>query len=334
MRYPASEKLEIIRLVEQSHLPITKTLEKLGVSRSAFYRWYDLYRTGGLEALADKPSRPKRVWNRIPDQARGEIVQLALDEPELSPRELAARFTDTKSYFVSEASVYRLLKAHDLIPSPAFIVVKAADEFKDKSTAPNQLWQTDFTYLKIIGWGWFYLSTILDDFSRFIIAWKLCTTMKAEEVTETLNLALKAAGLDQVHVIHRPRLLSDNGSSYISGDLADWLGEHKITHIRGTPCHPQTQGKIERWHQTLKNRILLENYYLPGHLEAKINAFVEYYNNRRYHESLNNLTPADVYFKRATKILRERERIKRLTIQNRRLQHQQTAASIAAITKA
>lgn len=326
MRYPATEKLEIIRFVEQSHLPIKKTLEKLGVSRATFYRWCDLYQTGGLEALADKPSRPKRVWNRIPDQIRDEIVQLALDEPELSPRELAARFTDTKSYFVSEASVYRLLKAHDLIPSPAFIVVKAADEFKDKTTVPNQLWQTDFTYLKVIGWGWFYLSTILDDFSRFIITWKLCTTMKAEDVTETLNLALKAAGLDQVHVIHRPRLLSDNGSSYISGDLADWLGEHKITHIRGTPCHPQTQGKIERWHQTLKNRILLENYYLPGHLEAKINAFVEYYNNRRYHESLNNLTPADVYFGRGSKILSERERIKRLTIQNRRLQHQQTAA--------
>ena len=326
MRYPASEKLEIIHLVEQSHLPIKKTLEKLGVSRATFYRWYDLYQTGGLEALADKPSRPLRVWNRISDQTRSEIVQLALDEPELSPRELAAHFIDTKSYFVSEASVYRLLKAHDLIPSPAFIVVKAADEFKDKTTAPNQLWQTDFTYLKVIGWGWFYLSTILDDFSRYIIAWKLCTTMKAEDVTETLTLALKAAGLDQVHVIHRPRLLSDNGSSYISDDLVNWLGEHKITHIRGAPCHPQTQGKIERWHQTLKNRILPENYYFPSQLEAEISGFVDDYNNRRYHESLNNLTPADVYFGRGPIIMREREKIKRLTIQNRRLQHQLTAA--------
>ena len=115
MRYPPSEKLEIIRLVEQSHLPARKTLEKLGVSRASFYRWCDLYRSGGLEALADKPSRPSRVWNRIPKEKRDEIVQLALDEPELSPRELAARFVDTKNYFVSEASVYRLLKAHDLI---------------------------------------------------------------------------------------------------------------------------------------------------------------------------------------------------------------------------
>ena len=178
----------------------------------------------------------------------------------------------------------------------------------------------------MIGWGWFYLSTILDDFSRYIVAWKLCTTMKAEDVTETLNMALQASGLDQVHVVHRPRLLSDNGSSYISGDLAEWLSDRNIEHIRGAPCHPQTQGKIERWHQTLKNRILLENYYLPGDLKAKIAAFVDHYNRRRYHESLNNLTPADVYSGRGAKILRERERIKRITIQNRRLQHQMTAA--------
>lgn len=135
--------------------------------------------------------QPGRVWNRIPEDVRDRVVKLALDEPTLSPRELAVRFTDTERYFVSEASVYRLLKAHDLISSPSFIVVKAADEFKDKTTAPNQLWQTDFTYLKVIGWGWFYLSTVLDDFSRYIVAWKLCTTMKAEDVTETLSMALQ-----------------------------------------------------------------------------------------------------------------------------------------------
>ena len=183
MRYPPSEKLEIIRLVERSHLPARRTLAQLGIPRTSFYRWYDRYLTGGPEALEDRRSRPGRVWNRVPDDVRDRIVQLALDETDLSPRELAVRFTDTESYFVSEASVYRLLKAHDLITSPAFIVVKAADEFKDKTTAPNQLWQTDFTSLKVISWGWFYLSTVLDDFSRYIIAWKLCTTMKAEDVT-------------------------------------------------------------------------------------------------------------------------------------------------------
>jgi putative transposase len=326
MRYLASEKLEIIRLVEESTLPVRRTLEKIGIPHATFYRWYDLYHTGGPEALEDQQPKPDRVWNRIPDDVRERIVRLALDEPALSPRELAVRFTDTEGYFVSEASVYRLLKARDLIASPAFIVMKAADEFKDKTTAPNQLWQTDFTYLKVIGWGWFYLSTVLDDFSRYIIAWKLCTTMKAEDVTATLEIALDASGLDKAKILHRPRLLSDNGSSYVSDDLAKWMERHDMAHVRGAPYHPMTQGKIERWHQTLKNRILLENYYLPGDLQAQIEAFVANYNHRRYHESIDNLTPADVYFGRGQTILLQRERIKRQTITQRRLQHQRQAA--------
>ena len=326
MRYPLSEKLEIIRLVERSHLPAKRTLAQLGIPRTSFYRWYDRYLTGGPEALEDRRSRPGQVWNRIPDEVRDRIVQLALDETDLSPRELAVRFTDTEGYFVSESSVYRLLKAHDLTTSPAFIVLKASDEFQDKTTAPNQLWQTDFTYLKVIDWGWFYLSTVLDDFSRTIIAWKLCTTMKAEDVTDTLELALKASGCDRATVIHKPRLLSDNGSSYIADDLAKWLDDRDMEHIRGAPYHPQTQGKIERWHQTLKNRILLENYYLPGDLETQIEAFVGYYNYHRYHESLGNLTPADVYFGRGQTILLKREKIKQKTLQTRRLQYRKTAA--------
>ena len=94
-----------------------------------------------------------------------------------------------------------------------------------------------------------------------------------------------------------------------------------MTHVRGAPYHPQAQGKIERWHQTLKNRILLENHYLPGALEAQIGAFIERYNHARAHESLSNLTPADVYFGRGEAILAERARIKRQTLNTRRLQH-------------
>ena len=326
MRDPASEKLEIIRLVEQSHLPATQTLDRLGIPRTTFYRWYDRYLEGGVERLEDRSPKPSRVWNRIPDEVRDQIVGLALEEPELSPRELAVRFTDTRAYFVSEASVYRLLKAHDLITSPAFVVIKAADEFTDKTTAINQMWQTDFTYIKVLGWGWMYLSTILDDYSRYVVAWKLCTTMKASDVTDTLELALEASGCDQVAVRHRPRLLSDNGSSYVAADLAEWLDGKGMGHVRGAPYHPQTQGKIERWHQTLKNRILLENYFLPGDLEASIERFIEHYNYHRYHESIGNLTPADVYTGRGQTILLERERIKRKTIEQRRLQHRQCAA--------
>ena len=186
------------------------------------------------------------------------------------------RFTDETLYFVSEATVYRLLKAHDLITSPAFVVAKAADAFHTRTTRPNQMWQTDFTYFKIIGWGWMYLSTVLDDYSRSIIAWKLCSTMRAEDVTDTLELALTASGCDQAHVLHKPKLLSGNGPSYIASELSGWIEAQGMSHVRGAPLHPQTQGKIERWHQTLKNRILLENYFLPGDLERQIEDFVEH----------------------------------------------------------
>jgi transposase InsO family protein len=326
MRYPASEKLEIIRIVEQSHLPAKRTLDQLGIARRTFYRWYDRYIEGGPEALEDRPSAPGRVWNKIPTDIHDQIIELALDQSEFSPRELAVRFTDEKHYFVSEATVYRLLKAHDLITSPAYVVIKAADAFHTRTTRPNEMWQTDFTYFKIIGWGWMYLSTVLDDFSRYIIAWKLCSTMRAEDVTDTLDIALAASGCNQAHVHHRPRLLSDNGPSYIAGELANYIEAQRMSHVRGAPLHPQTQGKIERWHQTLKNRILLENYFLPGNLEAQIAAFVEHYNYQRYHESLNNVTPADAYFGRAPAIIKQRERIKRQTIEYRRLQHRKRAA--------
>jgi transposase-like protein len=326
MRYPASEKLEIIRLVEGSHLSARQTLAKLGIPRTTFYRWYDRYLTRGDAGLKDQSPKPKHVWNRIPDDVRRKVVKLALKETELSPRELAVTFVDTEKYFVSEASVYRLLKAHDLITSPAFIVIKAASEFKDKTTAINQLWQTDFTYLKVLGCGWLYLSTILAGYGRCISAWTLWRNMRTEDVAATLDLAVQASGCDQVHVVHKPRLLSDNGSSYVSGELADWLKNKGMKHSRGAPYHHQTQGKIERWHQTLKNRISLENYFLPGDLEAHIEAFVDHYNHQRYHESLNNVSPADAYFGRAQTILNNRERIKRKTLETRRLHHRQRAA--------
>ena len=327
-RYPAAEKLEIIRTVEASHLPTRTTLGKIGIPKTTFYRWYDRYLEHGPEGLEDRPSKPTKVWNRIPDAVEQDIISFALEDEntDLSPRELAVAYTDGRGYFVSESSVYRILKAQDLITSPAYVVIKAAEEFHTKTTAVNQLWQTDFTYFKLIGWGWVYLSTILDDYSRYIVSWRLCTTMKAQDVMDTIDDALAASGCDKPTVLHKPRLLSDNGSSYIAKDLADYLGGKQMGHTRGAPNHPQTQGKIERWHQTLKNKVLLENYFLQEDLEAAIAKAIDHYNHRRPHESLKNVTPADVYFGRAPAILKRRKKIKQQTIQHRRLTHLGMAA--------
>jgi transposase InsO family protein len=150
--------------------------------------------------------------------------------------------------------------------------------------------------------------------------------MRADDVTETLNPALRASGRDRAEAVHKPRLPSDTGASNMAGDSADWLVDNGMTHSRGAPNHPQTRGKFERWHQTLKNRILLQNDDLPGDLEASIGAFVERYNNRRYYQSLANLTPADVYFGRDRAIIDRRRKIKGTTIRKRRSAQQRQAA--------
>ena len=217
------------------------------------------YLDDGDDGLAAKRPATRRYWNRIPPAIRERVVSAALEEPDRSPRELAVKLTDRDRYFLSESSVYRILKAHDLITSPAYILLTAADRFQHPTRRVNELWQTDFTYLSVVTWGWYYLSTVLDDFSRYIIAWQLSTTMKAEDVIETLDVARASTGVDRVPVIHRPRLLSDNGPCYLSRDLGQYLDTHGMTHTRGAPYHPQTQGKIERYHRSMKNVVKLEN---------------------------------------------------------------------------
>jgi putative transposase len=234
---------------------------------------------------------------------------------------LAWHFVDKMGYFLSESSVYRILKGFDLVQSPAFQMVSAKDKFERPTKWVHELWQTDFTQFKVIDWGWYYLSTVLDDYSRYIIAWRLAPTMGAKDVEETLNMALAKSGLEKVRVCHRPRLLSDNGPAYLSKDLKVFLDRRNIEHTRGAPYHPMTQGKIERYHRSMKNVVKLQNYYTPTELQDAVHEFVQYYNDHRYHESLSNLTPADVYFGKAEEVLTRREKIKQRTLQQRRNYH-------------
>jgi transposase InsO family protein len=317
-RYTPEEKLEIIRLVEHSDLSVKQTLSELQVPRSSFYAWYKRYQEEGPEGLHPRKPKRKQFWNKIPDKVNNQIVELALERHEESPRQLAYRYIDEKGYFVSESSVYRLLKRFDLIQSPAFEVITAKDKFENPTKRVNEMWQTDFTYFKVIGWGWYYLSTVLDDYSRFILAFRLSTTMNTRDVELTLEDALAKTGVQNVKVYHRPRLLSDNGSAYRSKQLKEFLKPLNINHIRGRPYHPMTQGKIERWHRSMKNVIKLQNYYFPWELEQAIAKWVHYYNNDRYHESLENVTPADVFYGKEKEVLKKRNRLKEKTMALRR----------------
>lgn len=323
IRYTPEEKMEIIHLVEHSDLTIKQTLKELQVPRSTFYDWYRRYQELGLDGLKHKQSHTNQFWNRIPDPVRQQIVELALKFTDESPRLLTYRFIDEYAYFVSESSVYRILKGFDLIESPAFEVITAKDKFDDPTGRVNEMWQTDFTQFLVIDWGWYYLSTVLDDYSRYILAYKLSPTMNAQDAEDTLKVALTKAEIEKVKVYHKPRLLSDNGSAYRSKELATFLKQRRIQHIHGAPYHPMTQGKIERWHRSMKNVVKLQNYYTPSELHQAISDWVEYYNKERYHESLKNVTPADVYFGREKEILKKRNILKEQTMALRREQHLQ-----------
>ena len=241
MRYSAAEKREIIHMVEHSNLSIRQTLEELGVPRSSFYRWCLNFQEEGLEGLKNRPPQDKRFWDRIPDSVREQVVELALEHPDQSSRQLAWQFTDENGYFISESSVYRILKGYDLLENPAFEIIPVKEKFEKPTEQVNEMWQTDITQFKIVGWSWYYLSTVLDDYSRYILAWKLTTKMNTQDVQDTLEVALENAGIESVRVRHRPRLLSDNGPCYLSKDLKSYLEERQMQHIRSAPYHPMTQ---------------------------------------------------------------------------------------------
>jgi len=317
MRFSQQEKMEIINLVDNSDLSANRTLKELGLHKRTYYNWYKRYLVSGYDGLAPAKAR-RQTWNKIPLKEQDKVVEEALDHEEFSSRELATHIVDEHKWFISESSVFRILKARGLITAPAHIVLSAANEYARKTSRPNEMWQTDFTYFLIKGWGWYYLSTVLDDYSRFILAWDLRSGMTSDDVKPSVDMALGFAGLTKNTA---PKLLSDNGKCYISGDLKHFLKEKGVYPINGKPCHPQTQGKIERYHRTMKNIIKLDVYFSPEELKQALAQFVEYYNYQRYHESLNNMTPADVYFGRAEKILAERRKIKEETMKKRRREY-------------
>lgn len=319
MRFSAEEKAEIVQLVSRSEEGVNKCLKSLGIHKRTFYNWYHAYSKDGIDGLRPK-ARSKRQWNYIPDGQRNLVIEMALEYPERSSRELAVKMVDETGMYISESSVYRILKERGLIQPSGHNFMIAGDEFHRKTQFVHEMWQTDFTYLKVKGWGWYYLSTILDDFSRYIIHWELCTGMTAEDVKRSVEAAMTRADLKTKSP---PKILSDNGSCYISKDLGTFLTDnYQIDQIHGKPGHPQTQGKIERYHRSIKSVVNLQHYYSTEQLNEAIKEYVEFYNKERYHESLNNLTPEDVYLGRGELILKQRQKIKENSLKNRRIAYE------------
>ncbi len=235
-------------------------------------------------------------------------------EPDKNPREIACWLSDHVGFSVSESSVYRVLKLHGLVREVNLVGFPAGPEYSVKTMRVNEQWQSDASYFFVVGWGWNYLISVLDDYSRMILAWELKTDMTSASISEAVERALEYTGMKNVPVEDRTRLVSDNGSSYLSHAFEDYLRMLKIRHIRCAPHHPQTNGKIERFHETLKARLNLLVYTSAEQSRAALREFIEFYNHRRYHEGIGNVTPSDVYYGRREEILKRREEQKRQTL--------------------
>jgi putative transposase len=295
-----------------------QTLANLGIPRSTYYRWREGQRGQTLKPHSGDGRRP---WNRLTPEEDGRILAVARESPELSSRQLAAWITDNAGFAVSESTVYRILRSEGLVKRPEVQPV-AGKEYHTKTTGPHQMWATDASYFRVVGWGYYYLVTVMDDYSRFILAWKLQRDMAADSLIDVVQEAVDATGMTEVPVEDRTKLLSDNGPGYVSRAFRDYLHLVGIRHILAAPFHPQTNGKLERYHQTVKHEVNQVPYELPNQLERALADFVDYYNFRRYHKALGDVAPADVLYGRREQILQRRKEVKAQTIQNRKYYNQ------------
>ena len=326
----AESKLEVLRAVEGAGLPVKQVLAQLTISRSTYYRWRLSFRQRGQPGLHDWPPIRGRTWNQILPEERDKILEAALLFPDWSPRQVSCHITDTAGFAVSESSVYRILKREGLIHEVEQKTFPAGAEYRVKTRRPNQQWQTDATYLLVKNWGWYYLISVLDDFSRRILAWLLQSAMGAGDFSDVIEEACESAGIHSIPGTDRPRLVTDRGPALLSRDFGCYLEVKGIGHILASPYHPQTNGKIERYHRSCKEQINLVVWESPDELEREIARFVEYYNSRRYHEALGNVTPDDVYFGRKDSIQTRRRRLQGKTLARRQAINARLALSVSA----
>ena len=325
----AEQKLAILRAVECSPLPTTEALARLDVPVSTYYRWRRVFRRQGRQGLQDASPYKGRVWNQLLPDERDKILEVAMLCPEWSPREIAVHVADHAGFTASESTVYRILKQAGWIKPRLVKTFPAASEYHSKTSRPNEQWQTDATYLHAKNWGWYYLISVLDDFSRRILAWKLQSCMDADAFSEVIELACEDACMGHGPPEDRQLLVTDRGSALISRDFGDYLEAHGLGHILASPYHPQTNGKIERYHRSCKERVLLEVWETPMALEREIARFIGWYNSQRYHEALGNVTPDDVYFGRREAILARRAALKKRTLARRRASNRTVPGTVS-----
>jgi putative transposase len=321
-------RAETVEVISRSPHTIEASCREVGVARSSYYRWRAKLR-------GNRPAGKRKAANALRETERRTILEQALAQPHLSARQLACWCCDQEGFSVSESSVRRLLKAHGLLRARAPEQEPAAKEWRHKTKRINEIWQSDATRFFVPDWGHYWLVSVLDDYSRRILAWEVVPDIQTPSLAGVIQAAVEATGLPQAPVVlglepdleGRPALLTDNGSGYVSKVMRQYLQTVGLRHLRARPHHPQTNGKIERMHRTLKEDVTLVVSMGPDQLREAISRFVAYYNSQRYHKALRNVTPDDVWFGRREQVLARRKALQIRTLVARREHYRQTVKS-------
>lgn len=294
-------------------------LKELGIPVSSYYNWKSKYEKEGLLGLHKQMQNARKIWNRLTGHERNTVLEVARRHPELSCRLLAVKITDREEFSISESTVYRLLKKEGLIEPRPISEMPAEKEWRHKTKAPDEVWQCDASHFFVAGWGYYKMITVQDDYSRYPLASRLKPDETAFSISDVVEEAIEnAKKYGHLKDENRPRLLSDNGPGFTASILSDYLRMHGIKHIFGKPYHPQTQGKIERFHRSIKEKVCLLVYCSPSELEKALEKAIRNY-SLSPHKSLKNVSPKDVYEGRQKEILERREKKKQLTLERRRL---------------
>ncbi|MEK7763966.1 MAG: DDE-type integrase/transposase/recombinase [Nitrospirota bacterium] len=321
---------EKVKLVEEltNEPKLLERLRELGIATSTYYSWKRRLVARGVAAFIAESSAPKSVWNRLSQAERDLIETEARKYTEMSPRLLAWMLLDQHGVAVSESTVYRVLKAKGLVRQRPQDQRPAAKAWKKPTKAVDEIWQMDGTNFFIPEFGYYKAIPVLDDHSRKVLACPLLPDESGQSASDAFEMAMETAQ-SEGHVIEtRPTLLTDNGAGFSGEVLAKYLKIRGVPHIFGAPYHPQTQGKVERFNRTLKERVNLWLYGTPDDLRAAIDKENEEYNERP-HEALKNVCPNDVYAGRQEEVLERRAKIRLETMARRYAYNMGTDAGTA-----
>lgn len=327
MKFSREEKVKLIEELASEPNKVQR-LRELGIPASTYYAWKARVAKRGAAAFVAESSAPKRVWNRLSQAERDLIESEARKHTELSCRLLAMMLWDEHGVAVGETTVYRVLKPKGLVRQRPQDQRPAAKEWKKPTKAVDEIWQLDATNFFIPEFGFYKAIPVIDDHSRKLLACPVKPDESSNSASDAMELALEAAQREG-HVIEtRPTLLTDNGAGFAGEIMAKYLKARGVRHIFGAPYHPQTQGKVERFNRTLKEKVNLWVYRTPEDLQAAITRMVEAYNDTP-HEALKNVSPNDVYAGRKDEVLERRARIKLETMARRYAYNMGADAGIA-----